>query len=90
MIVEWILDLVEGFVTWFLGLFDSLELPEWMTTPPPEVLSFFSMMTSMGVWVPWGVLAAVLGVVLTVYAAAFLIKLIRQILAHVPMFGGSG
>lgn len=90
MIVEWFLDLVQGVVEWFLGLFDSLEVPEWLTTPPPEIYTFFGNMQSMGVWVPWTLMGGVLAAVLSVYVIGFIAKLVKQILAHVPAFGGAG
>lgn len=90
MIVEWFLDLVEVVVEWFLGLFDGLDIPDWITTPSGDIALFVSNIESMGVWVPWDVMAVVVAGVIGVYVTTFIVKLVKQILAHVPAFGGAG
>lgn len=88
MIIEWLLDLVIGVVDWFFGLFDGWEIPD--LSPPPEIASLLSFLDGMGVWVPWAVIGVSITAVLGVWGVMFLIKIVRQVLAHVPLFGGSG
>lgn len=90
MIVEWLLDLADGFVAWFFRLFDGLDVPEWIAGPPAYVYDFFGTLHSLGVWVPWFVMSSVAAVVLTVYGVGFIVKIVKQVLAHVPVFGGAG
>ena len=90
MIVEWFLDLVMGFVDWFLGLFDDWELPSIFSSPPSEIYTVVGFVDSLGVWVPWAVITTVVVAVISVYAVMFIIKIVKQILAHVPAFGGAG
>lgn len=90
MIVEWFLDLVIGFVNWFLELFEPLSVPSWLAAPSGDMAAFVSNVSSMGVWVPWGLLASVVASVIGVYVVTFTVKLIKQILAHVPAVGGAG
>jgi len=45
---------------------------------------------SMGVWVPWPVIAACLLVVVPCFLASFLFKAARAVAAHIPLVGGAG
>lgn len=89
MIVEWLLDLVVQFVQWVMSLFSELALPDW-ASPTSDLATFIGYGASLGAWVPWATMAAVVGSVLLVYVVGFGVKLARQIIAHVPAFGGAG
>lgn len=89
MILEYLLDLVLGIVEWFLGLFDDLDIPSWLS-PSGQIQSFISNFASVGVWIPWTVMASVVTAVVATYSITFVVKLVKQILAHVPGFGGAG
>lgn len=90
MIVEWLFDLVATVVDWFFSLFNGLEVPSWLSTPPSDLALFVSNFSSMGVWVPWDILAAVISAVVAAYASLFIVKLVKQVAAHIPGFGGAG
>lgn len=90
MIVEWFLDLVSTVIDWFFGLFDGLSVPTWIKSPPGYVHDFFGSFASLGAWVPWAVIGSVVALVLGVYGVGFVVKVVKQILAHVPAFGGAG
>lgn len=89
MIVEWFLDLVSIVVDWFFDLFDGFSVPDWMT-PPAELRDFLGSAASMGVWVPWTVMGVVLSSVIGVYLVTFIVKLVKNVAAHIPAFGGAG
>ena len=90
MIIEWLLDLVVGVVDWFLSLFDGFELPDIVTSPSGSISTLAANVQGMGVWVPWGVVAGAVGASLGVWGVMFIVKLVKQVLAHVPGFGGAG
>lgn len=88
MIIEWFLDLVMTVVDWFFSLFEGWELPD--LSPPDELLTLYSVISGSGVWVPWAAIALSVGSVIGVWVVMFIVKVIRQLLAHVPLFGGAG
>lgn len=90
MIAEWFLQLAAGFVGWLADLFGPWEPPDVLTDPDSGVKSLLEGMAGIGAWVDWGVLALCISVSLGVWAAVFGIKLVRAVLAHVPLVGGSG
>lgn len=90
MISEWFLTLMEGVVTWFMSLFEPIELPDWVSSPPADIASFMVNLDSVGVWVPWPIVTTVTLGVVTVYVVLFVVKIVKQVLAHVPAIGGAG
>lgn len=90
MVIDWLLQLVQGFVGWVASLFPPVELPDWLTGMIGSVNDFLGTVDGLGGWFPWPVLATVLATLVTFYAVAFGIKLVRAILAHLPEIGGSG
>lgn len=90
MIVEWFLDLVVTVAEWFFSLFDGFEIPDVVASPTGSIATLAGNVQAMGVWVPWAVVAGAVGASLGVWAVMFVIKLVKQILAHVPAFGGAG
>lgn len=90
MIVEWLLDLVEIVVGWVMGLFDGLEIPDAVSNPTGTFSTLVGQAAGMGVWVPWAVIAGAVVASLGVWLVGFIIKAVKQVLAHVPLFGGAG
>lgn len=90
MIVEWLLDLVVGIVEWFLGLFDEFDMPTEALSPMSGLSQLAGAVTGMGVWVPWAAIAISVGVVIGFWSVMMFVKIVRQVAAHVPMFGGAG
>ena len=90
MIVEWFLDLVTTITDWFFSLFDGFEIPEVVSSPTGSISTLAGNVQAMGVWVPWGVIAGAVAAALGVWAVMFIVKLVKQDIAHVPGFGGAG
>lgn len=90
MIVEWLLDLMLTVVDWLLGLVPPDFLPSFVKSPPSELSQIAAQVEGMGVWVPWGVVAVAAASSLGVWGVLFVIKVIRQLFAHVPQIGGAG
>lgn len=90
MIVEWLFDIVLVIVDWFLALFDDVEIPSEVRSPTSSFSTLAANVSAMGIWVPWSVIAGAVAASLGVYAVMFIIKLVKQVLAHIPLFGGAG
>ena len=90
MIIEWFLDLVTGFVEWVLGLFDEFDMPVEVLSPASGFTQLAAAVNGMGVWVPWAVVAASVGLVIGFWVVMMTVKIVRQIAAHIPLFGGAG
>lgn len=90
MIVEWFLGLAGGFVEWLASLFGPWEPPAGLMGAVDGVASLLASMAGFGVWVDFGVLSMCVGISVASWLAVLGIKLVRAVLAHVPMFGGAG
>ena len=90
MISEWFMQLATGFMSWVASLF-----PAW--TPPAEFTQLSGMVSTvmgwfvgLGVWVPWSLIGACVGIQLAAWAIALGVKAIRAAASHVPFVGGHG
>lgn len=90
MIVEWLLDLVLGFCEWFLGLFDDFDMPTEALSPMSGLTQLAGAVNGMGVWVPWAAIAVSVSLVIGFWVVMMTVKIVRQVAAHVPLFGGAG
>lgn len=90
MIAEWFFELALLVTDWFLSLFDGFELPLTVTSPSGSIATLAANVYSMGVWVPWVVVAGAVGASIAVWGVMFVVKLVKQVMAHVPGFGGAG
>jgi hypothetical protein len=90
VIVKWLLDMVAGFVTFIIGLFPTVTVPEWMsTTVPGAIASVNAYLLNVSVWLPFDHATTALGLVLVALAAAVTIKLIRVTASFFTGGGGS-
>lgn len=90
MISEWFLGLALGAVGWLAGLFGEWEPPAELTDMATQAQVLVGQFASLGVWVPWGVIAACVGASVTTWAIVLGIKTVRAAAAHIPAIGGSG
>ena len=90
MIAEFFMSLAAGFVDWLAGLFGEWEPPAALVDMSDSIGYLWGQFASLGVWVDWGVLAACVAAALTTWAVVVGIKLVRAVVAHVPVFGGAG
>lgn len=90
MIVEWLITVAAGFVSWIGTLFPDDGVPGWLTNLDTNVNDWFAQWDGVGVWADWGFLASVVAIVLGWWLTGFLIKLVRTLLGHIPEFGGNG
>jgi len=94
MITEFFVTVAMGFVNWLLTLTpssgDVSPATGLLVTAGNHLTALVSGAAQIGAWMPWDVLGIVLPIVLSFYVAMFVLKIVRQLIAHVPAFGGSG
>lgn len=90
MIVEFFL----GIVTWIGGLLigmlpedDSAEL---VGSASGIISTVVSNGSGISVWFPWAIAGVCAIAVAGAWAATFAFKVLRQLLTHIPFFGGTG
>jgi hypothetical protein len=90
VITEWLLGLAVWLGQVVLGMMPDTGAEDLVGSASGVVANVVSMGSGITVWFPWGV-AAMCGVVtFTAWGLLFVFKIARQLLAHVPQFGGSG
>lgn len=90
MIAEWFLNLAVTVNNYLAGLFPDWDVPDFFTDFDATVNSLLASLSGVAVWADWAFILTVVSAVVIVWAFAFLVKLARAVLAHVPFVGGSG
>lgn len=91
MIIEWLIALGEGIILWFVGLFDLELVPqEAVLDVGAGIAPWAHGIADLGVWLPWGALAIWVPAVGSVYIGSLVLKFIKNLFSHVPLFGGRG
>lgn len=83
MILEWFV----AFVTGIVGSFADW-LPEWTVPTIPE--GALSAALTLNSVVPAAELVGVALMILTLYVLLFVYRVLKIVVSHVPLFGGSG
>lgn len=90
MITEWLMSLAVWLGSAVLGMMPESEADSLVRNSSSIVADVAGMASGINVWFPWSV-AAICGVsTFTMWGLLFVVKIVRQLLAHVPQFGGSG
>ena len=89
MITEKILGIGSWIVGQLLGMLPPIPVPSWASSSDGLVAKVFGLAGSLGAWVPLGLLATVLGALLTIHVAGFGIKLARIVASFLTAGGGS-
>jgi hypothetical protein len=91
VITQFFIQLGTGFYAWFLGLLpDMTDAAGIIVTGENWISTLIASGAALGAWIPWDWVAIVLPIVLTCYITLFVIKIVKNIWAFVPFFGGSG
>jgi len=91
VIVEYFFQLASGMGTWLFGLLpDTSAATNLVVQSNNAFAPIMAGAASLGAWMPWGTLGLVFPIVIGFYIGAFLVKVLRQLFTHVPVFGGSG
>lgn len=90
MVTEWFLGLAVWLGSSVLGMLPDDQAGDVVGSATGIVANVVSMGSGVTVWFPWGVAALCGGFLFASWAALFILKILRQLLAHVPQFGGTG
>lgn len=90
MIVEWIVGVAVGLVTFLTGLMTGTEPAAWFVNLGDTINSFTSTLDGLGVWINFGVLGACLSAVMASWLVFSNVKLLRVGVSHIPQVGGGG
>ena len=90
MILEWLIAMCAGLGIIVMQLFPDNSAADALMNASNAVSTLVGYTTGIGVWIPWGLIAAAIGVTFAAWASIFVFKIVRQLLAHVPFVGGTG
>lgn len=90
MVIEAIFGALNGFFAWVVGLFGGIQLPQWSDQLAGNLDDLATQISGMGVWVNFPLGVTVAGVVISVFLACLLVKVVLRIVAFLPFAGGAG
>lgn len=91
MITEWLLGLGQTVVTWFASLFPPAdEMPDFLRDLDSTISGLLSNLSGIGAWVDWAYIIVIVLAVAGLWLVAFGIKVLRALIAHLPLIGGKG
>jgi hypothetical protein len=90
VIVQWLMTIGSGFVSWLATLFPAVPMPSWLTASTGSVYSFMASASNIGVWVPWGALSVAVSFLIIVYGGALAFRLVLKLVSFLPFVGGNG
>lgn len=90
MIVEWLVSVCVGLVTWLAQSFSDWEVPSWFVRTSGVVQDVADLAAGFSPFVEWQLLNSVILAVLATWGIFFWIKVARQGFAHAPGVGGAG
>lgn len=90
MIVEWLMKIGADLWNWFIHLFDGVDFPDVVKSPPPEVAEFLSRLHGFGVWIPFGRFGVIVLAGVAFVSGCFALRAARAAIGHLPWIGGNG
>lgn len=90
MVTEWLLQLAVWLGTMVLDMMPDSDAAALVDDGSTVVASVIQMGHGITVWFPWAVVGLCAATTFTAWGALFVLKILRQLLAHVPQFGGTG
>lgn len=88
MVTEWLLQLAIWLGVFVLGMMP--ENAELVGNASGVISNIASTAHGISAWFPWHVAGICLVAVYTGWATLFAVKIARQLIAHIPQFGGTG
>lgn len=90
MVTEWLLALATWLGEFVIGLMPDNQAATLVDDGSDVIANVVSMGHGITVWFPWAVIGVCAVATYTAWGALFALKIFRQLLAHVPQFGGTG
>lgn len=75
---------------WFIHLFDGVDFPDAVKSPPPEVSEFLKYLLGFGVWIPFDRFAVIILAGIAFVSGCFAFRAARAAIGHLPWIGGNG
>ena len=88
MVTDWIIATFASICEAVLAPLPTITLPSWLGDTGP-IATVFGYAGSLGSWIPLGLTVTVLGVLLSVWAVSFVVKIIRIVASFATVGGGS-
>lgn len=91
MIVHWILQLLSTFLHYVVVVLDAItpDVPDIVGTVSAKVDTLSTYLGQTSVWIPWGIVGPMLGIVGTAFVAAFGIRVVRIVQSSLTGGGGA-
>lgn len=90
MIIEFFLGLVTWIGELVIGMMPPDQSGEMVTVAADALSGVVSLGSGLSAWIPWAVIGVAGALVGSAYSTLFVVKIIRQLAAHIPQFGGTG
>jgi hypothetical protein len=91
VIVQWFIQLAQGFASWVVSLFPVLDLPDGLVNVDSTINDLFSTWgAGMAPLADWPFVTACVAIPLAVWGSGLLVRAIRALIAHLPYVGGKG
>jgi hypothetical protein len=90
MIIEFFLGLVTWIGQFVIGLLPEDDSDQIVQSASDALAGVVGLGSGVSVWIPWTVIVYAAGFTFTAWLALFIVKIIRQLIAHIPQFGGTG
>lgn len=89
MVTDWIIQALAAFVSWVLGLFPVLDMPDWVATVVTFVSSTVTNALALGNWIPWPMVGLAFVFIWAAWLVALGIRVARITASFFTAGGGS-
>lgn len=89
MVTNFLINTLAGLVQWVIGLFPTFSTPGFFSQAASAISSIGTQVSSVGAWLPIGLIGAVVTAWAVTFAAGVAIKVIRIIASYFTLGGGS-
>lgn len=89
MIVDALVGVLSGLLTFVAGLLPDGDVPAWFANVSDDLASWIGLTAGLGAWVPMTLMLNVLGALLLCYVVGFTIRLVRIVASFFTAGGGA-
>jgi hypothetical protein len=89
MIVDALVSILTGLLTFIAGLIPGGTVPAWFTGLTDDMETWIGYTAGLGAWIPLGLMLNVFGALLSCYVIGFTIRLVRIIASFFTAGGGA-
>lgn len=89
MVTDAILRALANFLSWVIGLFPTITLPDWVTTVTGFVTGIVTQALQLGNWIPWPMVGLAFVFIWGAFLVAFGVRIARIVASFFTAGGGS-